>query len=63
MTIDDVDLTIALKRLHQMQLEEGDLGAAYWLSISSLLKDADSYRKRALEAEAKLNKIERLIST
>lgn len=63
MYIDEIDLSIALKRLHKMQLEEGDLGAEYWLSISRLLKDADSYRRRALEAEAKLEKIERLIST
>lgn len=62
MIIDDIDLSIALKKLHQLQLEEGDLGAAYWLSISRLLENTYSYRERALDAEKKLKKIERLIS-
>lgn len=62
MSVEKIDLSIALKRLHRMQLEEGDLGAAYWLSVSELLQEADTYRKRALEAEAKLAKIERLIA-
>lgn len=62
MYFEEIDLSIALKRLHRMQLEDGDLGADYWLSISQLLKDAESYRRRALEAEAKLLKIERVIA-
>lgn len=33
-----VDLDIALDRLHQLQHEGGDLGAAYWLSVADLLK-------------------------
>lgn len=63
MSMDEIDLSIALRRLHRMQLEEGDLGASYWLSISDLLKETATYRKRALEAEAKLAKIERLLSS
>lgn len=35
---DDIDLSIALGKLNQLQLEEGDLGAACWLSISKFLK-------------------------
>jgi len=53
----DVDLAIALKVLHRLQLEDGDLGAEYWLKISMLLKAASSYRKRALDAENKLRQI------
>lgn len=54
---EDIDLSIALRKLHRLQLEEGDLGASYWLSISNLLKSAMEYRERALEAERKLRKI------
>ena len=54
---EQIDLEIALKKLHQLQLEDGDLGAAYWLSISKLLKDADDFRRRAMAAEERLRKI------
>lgn len=54
---EDIDLSIALKKLNQLQLEEGDLGAAYWLSISKLLKASGEYRDRAVAAERKLRKI------
>jgi hypothetical protein len=50
-------LEIALKKLHQLQLEDGDLGAAYWLSISKLLKNADQFCRRAMAAEERLRKI------
>jgi len=33
----DLDLNIALEKLHRLQLEDGDLGAAYWYQISKLL--------------------------
>lgn len=54
---DDLDLNIALEKLHRLQLAEGDLGAAYWYQISKLLKDAPLYRQRALAAEEKLRRI------
>ncbi len=57
---EEVDISIAIKKLHRLQLEDGDIGAAYWLSISTLLKSADDYRKRAIAAERKLQKISRL---
>ena len=53
---EQIDLEIALKKLHQLQLD-GDLGAAYWLSISKLLKNADQFRRRAMAAEERLRKI------
>jgi hypothetical protein len=53
----DVDLAVALKMLHELQLKDGDLGAQYWLKIAMLLKAGSAYRKRALEAENKLQKI------
>jgi len=55
--LEDIDLSIAIEKLHQLQLEDGDLGAAYWLSISKLLKASGEYRDRAIAAERKLRKI------
>lgn len=54
-----VNLEIALEKLHQLQREDGDLGARYWYEISCLLKEASLYQARALAAEAKLAEIER----
>ncbi|WP_188704577.1 hypothetical protein [Silvimonas iriomotensis] len=41
---DDVDLSIAISKLRQLQLEDGDLGASYWYRIELLLKDAERLR-------------------
>lgn len=48
------DITIALKKLHELQLSDGDLGAEYWLSISNFLKKAVDFENRALSAEGKI---------
>lgn len=53
-----IDLEVALKKLHRLQHEDGDLGAQYWYQISLLLKEAAQYRQRALTAEQKLDKIQ-----
>ncbi|MYM85454.1 hypothetical protein GTP44_26425 [Duganella sp. FT50W] len=55
-----VNLEIALEKLHQLQHEDGDLGATYWYEISCLLKEASLYKARALAAEEKLAEIERV---
>jgi len=52
----DVDLTIAFKKLRQLELEDGDLGAAYWHQVAILLRDAEQNRMRALAAEEQLRK-------
>lgn len=54
----EIDLTIALKKIHQLQQEDGDLGAEYWYGISELLRDAAKYRQRADTAESKLKQAE-----
>ncbi|WP_071849896.1 hypothetical protein [Duganella sp. HH105] len=54
-----IDLEIALTHMHQLQLENGDLGAQYWYEISCLLQEAAMYKERALAAEAKLAEVER----
>ncbi|MDR6741088.1 hypothetical protein J2X56_003112 [Herbaspirillum sp. 1173] len=56
-----IDISIAMRKLHRLQLEEGDLGAAYWLSISELLQRTSDYRNRAIAAERKLQKIRELL--
>lgn len=38
--METIDLSVALKKLHQLALEDGDLGALYWNSISRLLRSA-----------------------
>lgn len=55
-----IDLTTALKKLHRLQLEGGDLDGAYWLEVYRLLKYAGEYRDRALVAEEKLRRIRQL---
>lgn len=46
-----IDLATALKKLHQLQLEDGDIGGEYWLQIATLLKNAQQYRERAEATE------------
>lgn len=57
----DIDLEIALNKLHQMQQDDGDLGAQYWLQVSELLREAATYRERALRAEESLHKCQILL--
>lgn len=35
-----IDLEIALRKIHQLAVDEGDLGYAYWYSIGQLLEKA-----------------------
>lgn len=35
-----IDLTIALKKIHDLAVAEGDLGYEYWYKIGTLLKRA-----------------------
>jgi hypothetical protein len=58
-----LDLTTALKKLHQLQLEDGDIGAEYWHQIATLLKNAEQYRDRAEAAERTLLQIRALLDT
>lgn len=57
----ELDLSIAFEKLHQLQLEDGDLGAAYWFAVAKYLKDAEHFRKSAINAERKLAKIRRMV--
>ena len=56
-----IELDIALKKLNQLQLEDGDLGAEYWHHVGLLLREAQQYRVRAEVAEKKLRLIKNLL--
>ncbi|XLZ71438.1 hypothetical protein ABT364_05575 [Massilia sp. SR12] len=57
-----LDLNIAFKKLHELQFEDGDLGAAYWSAVAKFLKDAESFRDRAIYAESKLMQINNILN-
>lgn len=62
----DIDLEIALRTFHQLGLEGGDLGYAYWYEVGKLLKRAvnmqdeiDSLRKELERCRAMRPKMNR----
>lgn len=50
MAVNQIDLEIALQKLHELALESGDLGYEYWYSISQLLQ-------RAAGMQAEINRL------
>lgn len=36
----NLDLDIALRKIHELSLEDGDLGHAYWYEVGQLLRRA-----------------------
>lgn len=57
-----IDLKIAYEKLHQLQHQDGDLGAEYWLAVATYLKEAANMRERALSAESKLAAIRDIVN-
>ncbi|REE23241.1 hypothetical protein B0G71_6485 [Paraburkholderia sp. BL27I4N3] len=58
-----IDLAIALRKFHELGLEDGDLGYAYWYEVGQLLKRAagmqakiDSLSKDLEQCRARLGK-------
>ncbi|KVE73708.1 hypothetical protein [Burkholderia vietnamiensis] len=51
-----VDLSIALRKLHELALADGDLGYEYWYRVGELLKRAGQMQSEidALEAELEM---------
>lgn len=49
-----LDLSIALRKLHELALAEGDLGYAYWCAVARLLKDAQRMAERVRDLEAQV---------
>lgn len=56
-----IDLDIALRKLHALGLEDGDLGYEYWHQIAQLLRRAASMESEieALSLELKKCRAER----
>jgi hypothetical protein len=46
---EQLDLSIALKKLHEIGQAEGDLGCAYWYAVAQLLRRAQQIEAQALE--------------
>lgn len=58
-----IDITIALRKIHELAMAEGDLGYEYWYRVGQLLKRAsgmqveiDCLRKRLECCRATLSK-------
>lgn len=49
-----LDLSIALRKLHELALAEGDLGYAYWFAVARLLKDAQQMTERVSDLETQV---------
>jgi hypothetical protein len=43
---EQLDLSIALKKLHELGQAEGDLGCAYWYAVAQLLREAQGLAER-----------------
>jgi len=57
----DLDLTTALAKLHELQLNDGDLAREYWGQIGRLLQEAAMYEQRARVAEDQLRDIQAVL--
>jgi len=58
-----IDLEIALRKFHELALEDGDLGYAYWYEVGQLLKRAagmqaqiDALSKELEQCRSRLSK-------
>ncbi len=51
---EQLDLSIALKKLHELGQEEGDLGCAYWYAVSQLLRQAQGMAERIQALEVRI---------
>jgi len=49
-----IDLAIALRKFHELDLADGDLGYAYWYEVGQLLKRAADMQARIDELSKEL---------
>lgn len=50
----ELDLSIALRTLHELALQEGDLGREYWQQVSKLLRSIPTLQERIRLLEKEL---------
>lgn len=48
---EQLDLSIAFRKLHELGLEDGDLGYAYYSQVATLLKSVPTLKARVTELE------------
>lgn len=60
-----IDLEVALRKIHELALADGDLGNAYWYEVGQLLRRAagmqaeiDALSKELEQCRAKLRKMD-----
>lgn len=58
-----LDLTIALNKLHELALDEGDLGYEYWYRVRRLLERAGELETQVTELQAELERLRELKKT
>lgn len=63
MTQEPLDLTIALNKLHELALAEGDLGYEYWYRVRRLLERAGELEAQVTELQAELERLQKLKKT
>lgn len=51
---DELDLTVALRKLRELSLEDGDIGYAYWTAVAKLLASVPEMRARIEQLEQQL---------
>ena len=42
----EIDLSIALRKIHELSQQDGDLGNEYWSNIGKLLSDAAAMQEQ-----------------
>lgn len=58
----DLDLSLALRTIRELSLNEGDLGYAYWTKIHDLLRAAPTMQQRIRDLEHRCTYAERMSS-
>ncbi|MEY4756992.1 MAG: hypothetical protein RJA34_1890 [Pseudomonadota bacterium] len=58
----DLDLSLALRTLRELSLNEGDLGYAYWTKVHDLLRAAPTMQQRIRDLEHRCACAERMSS-
>ena len=53
----NIDLDIAIRKLHELGLEDGDLGYAYWYEVGQLLRFAAGMQAQIAELSKELEQM------
>ena len=56
-TTQDLDLTIALREIHEISSLHGDLGHEYWTQVANMLRSVPLMRRRIAELELEVSQL------